>query len=78
MDTAQKIFQRFPKSNYIPSVHGGNRLVEEELVYDRHSLTVDADNAEDRFNDDQRNAYQTILNTMTNKEGKLFFVSGSG
>jgi predicted component of type VI protein secretion system len=53
-------------------------LVEEELVYDRHSLTVDADNAEDRFNDDQRNAYQTILNTMTNKEGKLFFVSGSG
>jgi hypothetical protein len=27
-------FPTFPKSNYIPSVHGGNRLVEEELVYD--------------------------------------------
>jgi hypothetical protein len=44
-----------PKFNYIPFVHGGNRLVEEELAYDRHSLTTDADNAEDRLNYDQRN-----------------------
>jgi hypothetical protein len=71
-------FPMLPKSNYIPSVHGGNRLVEEELAYDRHSLTADADNVEDRFNDDQRNAYETILNAVTNKEGKLFFVYGSG
>jgi hypothetical protein len=27
-------FPTLPKSNYIPSIHGGNRLVEEELVYD--------------------------------------------
>jgi hypothetical protein len=53
-------------------------LVQEELAYDRHSLTTNADNAEDRFNDDQRNAYETILNAMTNKQGKLFFVYGSG
>jgi len=71
-------FPMLPKSNYILSVHGGNRLVQEELAYDRHSLTTDADNAEDRFNDDQRNTYETILNVMTNKEGKLFFVYGSG
>jgi len=71
-------FPTLPKSNYIPSVHGGNRLVEEELAYDWHSLTTDADNAKDRFNDDHRNAYETILNAMTNKEGKLFFVYGSG
>jgi len=45
-------FPTLPKSNHIPFVHGGNRLVEEELAYDRHSLTVDADNAEDRLNDD--------------------------
>jgi hypothetical protein len=71
-------FPTLPKSNYIPSVHGKNRLVEEELVYDRHSLTADADNAEDRLNDDHHNAYETILNVVTNKEGKLFFVYGSG
>ncbi len=71
-------FSTLPKSNYIPSVHGGNRLVEEELTYDRHSLTTDVDNAEDRLNGDQRNAYETILNVVTNKEGKLFFVYGSG
>jgi hypothetical protein len=45
-------FPTLPKSNYIPSVHGGNRLVKKELAYDRHSLTVDADNSEDRLNDD--------------------------
>jgi len=71
-------FPMLPKSNYIPSVHGGNRLVQEELAYDRHSLTIDANNAEDRLNDDQRTTYKTILNAVTNKEGKLFFVYGSG
>ncbi len=71
-------FPTLPKSNYVPSVHGGNRLVQEELAYDQHSLTTDVDNAEDRLNDDQRSAYETILNVMTNKEGKLFFVYGSG
>jgi hypothetical protein len=71
-------FPTLPKSNYIPFVHGGNRLVQEELAYDRHSLTTDADDAEDKLNEDQRNAYETILNAVTNKEGKLFFVYGSG
>ncbi len=70
-------FPTLPKSNYIPSVHGGNRLVEEELAYDQHSLTTDVDNVEDRLNDDQRNAYETILNIVTNKEGKLLFLYGS-
>jgi len=45
-------FPTFPKSNYVPPVHGGNRLVQEELVYDQHSLTIDGDNAENRLNDD--------------------------
>jgi hypothetical protein len=53
-------------------------LVQQELAYDQHSLTIDADNAEDRLNDDQHTAYKTILNVVTNKEGKLFFVYGSG
>jgi hypothetical protein len=73
-----KDFPTLPKSNYVPSVHGGNRLVQEELAYDQHSLTTDVDNAKDRLNDDQRNAYETILNVVTNKEGKLFFVYDSG
>jgi hypothetical protein len=48
------------------------------LAYDRHSLTTDADNVEDRLNDDQRSTYEIILNAVTNKEGRLFFVYGSG
>jgi len=45
-------FPTFPKSNYILSIHGGNQLVEEELAYDQHSLTIDADNGKDRLNGD--------------------------
>ncbi len=71
-------FPTLPKSNYILLVNGGNRLVQEELAYDQHSLTIDVDNAKDRLNDDQHNTYETILNVVTNKEGKLFFVYGSG
>ncbi len=71
-------FPTFPKSNYVPFVHGGNQLVQEELAYDQHSLSIDVDNVKDRFNDDQRSAYEIILNVVTNKEGKLFFVYGTG
>jgi len=71
-------FPTLPKSNYVPLVHGGNRLVQEELAYDQHSLTTNAVNAEDRLNDDQRNAYEIILNVVTNKEGKLFIMYGNG
>ncbi len=53
-------------------------MVQEELAYDQHSLTTNVDNVEDRLNDDQHNTYETILNVMTNKEGKLLFVYGSG
>jgi len=53
-------------------------LVQEELAYDQHSLTINADDVEHKLNDDQCSAYETILNAMTNKEGKLFFVYGSG
>ncbi len=53
-------------------------MVLEELAYDQHSLTTDLDNAEDRLNDDQRSAYEIILNVVTNKKGKLFFVYSNG
>jgi hypothetical protein len=42
----------FPKSNYVPHVHGGNQLVQEEMGYDQHSLTTDADDVENKFDDD--------------------------
>jgi DNA replication protein DnaC len=53
-------------------------LVQEELAYDQHSLTTYADDVENRFNDDQCNAYETILNVVINKNRKLFFVYGNG
>ncbi len=53
-------------------------MVQEELAYDQHSLTTDANNVEDRLNDDQCSAYETILNVVTKKDGKLFFVYDNG
>jgi len=44
-------FPTLPKSNYVPSIHVGNRLVKEKLAYDQHSLTTNADDAKDRLND---------------------------
>jgi hypothetical protein len=41
-------------------------------------LTTDANNAKDRFNDELASAYETILNVVTNKEGKLLFLYSSG
>ncbi len=71
-------FPTLPKSNYVPHVRGRNRMVQEELAYDQHSLTIDVDDAKDRLNDDQCSSYQTILNVVTNKDGKLLFVYGNG
>jgi hypothetical protein len=71
-------FPMLPTSNYVPPIHGGNRLVQEELAYDQHSLTINVNDAKDRFNDDQHNAYEIILYVVTNKNCKLFFVYGSG
>jgi hypothetical protein len=71
-------FPTLLKSNYVLPVHGGNQLVQEELVYDQYSLTTDVNNVKDRLNDDQRSAYETILNVVTNKKGKLFFVYDNG
>jgi hypothetical protein len=71
-------FPTLPKCNYVPLIHGKNRLVQEELAYDQHSLTTNANNVENRLNDDQCNAYETILNVVTNKDVKLFFVYGNG
>jgi hypothetical protein len=45
-------FPTLPKSNYVLHVHGGNRLVQKKLAYDRHSLTTSVDNAKYRLNDD--------------------------
>ncbi len=53
-------------------------MVQEEFAYDQHSLTTYVDNAKNKFNDDQHNAYENILNVVTNKDGKLFFVYGNG
>ncbi|KAK6021271.1 hypothetical protein OSTOST_13057 [Ostertagia ostertagi] len=62
-----------PPTTFVPDVAAGNRLIQEQLNYDQA-----ADTNEARLNADQLLAYQTILDSVTSQEGKLFFLDGPG
>ena len=55
-----------------------NPLIAEQLNYDRNSLRADLDSRLPRLNDDQRNAFTQITDSVTNDLGKLFFLHGPG
>ena len=55
-----------------------NPLIAEQLNYDRNSLHADLNSRLPRLNDDQRNAFTQITDSVTNGLGKLFFLHGPG
>uniref|UniRef100_A0A803PIG5 ATP-dependent DNA helicase n=1 Tax=Cannabis sativa TaxID=3483 RepID=A0A803PIG5_CANSA len=55
-----------------------NRLVNEELDYDTKQLKILHDKSFALLNPSQKIAYEAILNSVENEEGKLFFISGHG
>lgn len=55
-----------------------NSLIAEQLNYDRNSLRADLDSRLPRLNDDQRNAFTEVVNSVMNNQGQLFFLHGSG
>jgi hypothetical protein len=55
-----------------------NPLITEQLNYDRNSLRADLDSRLPRLNDDQRNAFTQIINSVMNNLGKVFFLHGPG
>lgn len=55
-----------------------NRLVSEELDYDREQLKVQHEKLYIALNNCQKRAYEAILQSVENEEGHLFFISGHG
>jgi SpoVK/Ycf46/Vps4 family AAA+-type ATPase len=55
-----------------------NRLLNEELNYDRDTLQKESVEMLGKLNLDQKKAYDKIIQSVSNKLGKLIFVNGYG
>lgn len=56
----------------------GNRLINEELYYDKDNLRFQHDKSLNISNGCQRFAYEAIISLVYNEEGKLFFKHDHG
>ena len=56
----------------------GNRLVNEELDYDKDQLKILHAKSFAALNPCQKSAYEAIIHSVENEEGKLFFINGHG
>ncbi|XP_059311363.1 ATP-dependent DNA helicase PIF1-like [Lycium ferocissimum] len=56
----------------------GNRLINEELDYDKGALKKVHDKSFALLNDCQKSAYEAILTSVEKEEGRLFFINGHG
>ncbi|XP_060210232.1 uncharacterized protein LOC132637101 [Lycium barbarum] len=56
----------------------GNRLINEELDYDKGSLKKVHDKSFSLLNDCQKSAYEAMLTSVEKEEGRLFFINGHG
>ncbi|KAJ9558879.1 hypothetical protein OSB04_013493 [Centaurea solstitialis] len=66
----------FPDAEYILS--SSNRLIHDEVSYDKDALKVEHDKLFRSFNDEQRYVYETIISVVEKDEGGVFFVYGYG
>ena len=56
----------------------GNRLLNEELDYDRAALKILHEKSLNALNHSQKVAYDAIVRSVHHDEGKLFFINGHG
>ena len=56
----------------------GNRLINEELEYDKGFLKEVHDKSFALLNDCQNIAYEAVIKSVVNEEGRLFFINGHG
>lgn len=65
-----------PDSNVMRGLR--NRLINEELNYDKTALAAESVELPGQLNTDQRKAFDAITESVNNKLGKLTFVNGYG
>ena len=57
---------------------GGNRLILEELAYDRSRLAAETVSMSLALNSDQRTVYDTVIRNIARRESFVYFVAGHG
>ena len=65
-----------PHLNWSDSVN--NRLISEQMDYDSEHESFTAHQLVSSLNDDQKNAFEQIYDSVMHKKGKLFFIDGFG
>ena len=59
-------------------VVGDNRLLREQLDYNREELATRVTVNTDRFNNAQRGVYDAVMDSVNNDKGKIFFLHSAG
>ena len=59
-------------------VDEGNRLINEQLDYNREDLAARVTLNTARFNDAQRGIYDAVMQSVNNNNGKIFFLHSAG
>ncbi|GJY71498.1 ATP-dependent DNA helicase PIF1-like protein [Tanacetum coccineum] len=66
----------YPRAEYTMDVY--NRLVYDELAYDNDKLREQHKRLYSILTDEQKSIYETIMDSVDKKEGRMFFVYGYG
>ncbi|KAK4592722.1 hypothetical protein RGQ29_017025 [Quercus rubra] len=71
-------FESIPYPNTLLLRQSNNRVLQEELDYDRNSLAAEHIKLLTGLNIDQRNIYDEVINSVSENKGGFFFVYGHG
>ncbi|XP_031119008.1 uncharacterized protein LOC116022421 [Ipomoea triloba] len=71
-------YPHMPIPNYDHAMRCDNRLLWDELDYDRDALLKDSQTMERQLTDEQKVVYETVLNDVDQQNGGLYFVYGYG
>ncbi|XP_075665209.1 uncharacterized protein LOC142634842 [Castanea sativa] len=71
-------FETIPYPNTLLLRQSNNRVLQEELDYDRNSLAAEHIKLLAGLNIDQRNIYDEVINSVSKNKGGFFFVYGHG
>nr|CAD1820584.1 unnamed protein product [Ananas comosus var. bracteatus] len=55
-----------------------NKLLQDELCYDRNSMTIEHKTLMSSLTDEQKGVYETIISVVSKNEGGVFFLYGYG
>lgn len=71
-------YPTMPNADHDLNSHQDNRLINDELNYDRVALTEEHVQLLEKMTNEQRGVYDTVVNAVTADKGGLFFLNAFG